>query len=71
MTKQIVCPAIDPVTQECNGSCDGCYHPDEPATPHEPAVAFHKHLDTCTQCREHVHELCPLGAVLLRRAAGC
>lgn len=37
----------------------------------EPTAAelFHAHLDTCTQCREHPLELCPVGAPLLKVAA--
>lgn len=30
--------------------------------------AFHKHLDTCQQCREHPFELCREGDVLIRAA---
>jgi len=31
--------------------------------------AFHAHLNTCAQCREHPFALCALGAALLKRAA--
>jgi hypothetical protein len=27
---------------------------------------FHDHLDTCTQCREHPHNLCNVGAKALK-----
>lgn len=30
---------------------------------------FHKHLDGCEQCRNHPHDLCTVGAVLIRAAA--
>jgi hypothetical protein len=36
--------------------------------PPPPVDAFHAHLDTCTQCREHPHELCSVGAPLLIKA---
>jgi hypothetical protein len=44
-----------------------------PSPPPSPQLArielFHAHLDTCTQCREHPFELCPIGAPLLKAAA--
>ena len=30
---------------------------------------FHKHLDVCSQCRNHPFGLCPIGAKLLKEAA--
>ena len=29
---------------------------------------FHDHLDVCPHCREHVFNLCPVGAMALRRS---
>lgn len=29
---------------------------------------FHDHLDVCPYCREHVFNLCPIGAMALRRS---
>ena len=33
------------------------------------AAAFHRHLDTCAQCRNNPFKLCPVGHALLTGAA--
>jgi hypothetical protein len=33
------------------------------------AAAFHRHLDTCAQCRNNPFKLCPVGHALLTVAA--
>lgn len=30
---------------------------------------FHAHLDVCQRCREEIFNLCPIGAVLIAKAA--
>lgn len=32
--------------------------------------AFHAHLDSCSRCRKHPFDLCPVGAPLLKATVG-
>ena len=41
----------------------------EKETDLERIARFHKHLDICSQCRNHCFNLCPTGARLLKYAA--